>query len=112
MQREVNVLLRDIAEAAEAILAFTRGRTQSELHRDDMLSSAVERKFVIIGEALRGAIQADGNVERSITQARQIIAFRNLLVHNYAAIDSERVWEFIQTKLPLLLAKVQGLLPS
>lgn len=31
--------------------------------------------------------------------------------HNYAAIDSERVWEFIQTKLPLLLAEVQALLP-
>jgi len=46
---------------------------------------------VIIGEALRGAIQADDNVARSITQVRQIIAFRNVLVHNYAAIDTDRV---------------------
>jgi len=38
MQRELNVLLQDIAEAAQAILTFVEGRTRRDLDRDDMLS--------------------------------------------------------------------------
>ena len=39
-------------EAARAILCFAAGRTYDDYFRDEMLSSAIERKFEIIGESL------------------------------------------------------------
>ena len=31
---------------------------------------------------------------------RRIVAFRNLLVHNYLGIKLERIWEIVQPDLP------------
>jgi uncharacterized protein with HEPN domain len=40
----------------------------------------------------------------------QIVAFRNQLVHGYARIDHETVWEVIGQSLPSLLVSVDLLL--
>ncbi len=40
----------------------------------------------------------------------RIIAFRNILVHGYAAIDYETVWRLVREKLPELLASLTALL--
>jgi uncharacterized protein with HEPN domain len=41
----------DAREAARAIMRFTVARSYDDYCRDEMLSSAIERKFEIIGEA-------------------------------------------------------------
>jgi uncharacterized protein with HEPN domain len=38
------------------------------------------------------------------------VAFRNLLIHGYAAVDVGTVWNTVQRSLPGLMAKVQELL--
>jgi uncharacterized protein with HEPN domain len=45
-----------------------------------------------------------------ITDYRQIISFRNLLVHGYVDVDDRLVWDIVQSKLPSLLAEVEALL--
>lgn len=52
MERELKKLLFDIQEAGFAIKQFTHGKTLSDYETSDLLRSAVERKFEIIGEAL------------------------------------------------------------
>ena len=42
----------DAREAARAILRFAAGRSYFDYCPDEMLSSAIERKFEIIGESL------------------------------------------------------------
>jgi uncharacterized protein with HEPN domain len=41
---------------------------------------------------------------------RRIVAFRNILVHGYAAIDYDTVWRLIEDKLPELQANLRALL--
>jgi uncharacterized protein with HEPN domain len=41
---------------------------------------------------------------------RQIIGFRNILIHGYAAIDHGRVWHIVQTLLPDLRQDISTLL--
>ena len=52
MQREAKAYLWDIANAAAGIRAFTAGKDLDDYLNDDLLRSAVERKFGIVGEAL------------------------------------------------------------
>jgi uncharacterized protein with HEPN domain len=45
-----------------------------------------------------------------LTDQVQIIAFRNVLIHEYDVIDDAEVWETIQESLPQLKREVEGLL--
>ena len=45
-----------------------------------------------------------------ITDFRSIIAFRNILIHDYAQIDDRLVWEIVQFKLPVLVGEVNTLM--
>jgi uncharacterized protein with HEPN domain len=38
------------------------------------------------------------------------VAFRNVLVHGYAVIDDELVWEVATTRVTLLATEIQELL--
>ena len=49
-------------------------------------------------------------VFEKITQAPQIIGFRNRLIHGYDAVDHAIVWDVVKNKLPLLKAEVDSLL--
>ncbi len=45
-----------------------------------------------------------------IPDVPQIVAFRNQLIHGYATVNPDTVWNIAQNALPGLLAAVQGLL--
>jgi uncharacterized protein with HEPN domain len=96
MPRNVRDLLNDIRDAAELIRRFTAGRTLEEYSADVLLHSAVERQFTILGEALAQLYRVDAMVAASITNHAQVIAFRNILVHGYSAIEDQVVWSVIQ----------------
>jgi uncharacterized protein with HEPN domain len=103
-------LLDDIRRAAAAILAFVRGKSFSEYQADEMLRSAIERKFEIIGEALNRLRKTRPELLPRIREQRSIISFRNILVHGYDRIDDEIVWGIIEEDLANLLADVEQLL--
>lgn len=100
--------MHDIVAAAEAIQRNIEGRTREEFFADDDLRAAVERRFEIIGEALRQAIDAQPVIEAQISEARRIVNFRNLLIHGYHLGDPKIVWDIARTKLPKLLEEVRG----
>jgi uncharacterized protein with HEPN domain len=43
---------------------------------------------------------------------REMVAMRNLLVHEYFSVDLEEVWETVVRDLPLLKVQIQTLLES
>lgn len=71
MERELKKLLFDIQEAGFAIKQFTHGKTLSDYETSDLLRSAVERKFEIIGEALNRIRQVDVEVLEEISNYRR-----------------------------------------
>jgi uncharacterized protein with HEPN domain len=75
-----------------------------------LVRSAVERQFEVIGEALSQLAKVDEALASRVPDHRRIIAFRNVLIHGYAALDHKLVWRVIQEDLPALLSSVEELL--
>jgi uncharacterized protein with HEPN domain len=110
MRPEAAKYLEDIRAAAESISDFTAGKSFSDYVSEPMLRSAVERQFEIIGEAMRLLADLDAALAATIPEHRQVIAFRNVLIHGYASVDHNIVWGVIEKSLPGLRDKVAGLL--
>ena len=110
MQRDPRAFLWDVRDAALAIQSFTTGMDAAAYAANPMAQAAVERKFEIIGEALNQLSKLDTAVAARIPDLAQIVAFRNQLIHGYAAVNVSTVWNISQTALPALRDAVQGLL--
>ena len=102
----------DVRLAAEDIAAFTRGRSGDDYKSDEYLRAAVERKFIVIGEALSRLEKIDSQWVGKITEFRKIVGFRNILVHGYEMIDDQIVWQTIASHLPTLRSEVERLAAS
>jgi uncharacterized protein with HEPN domain len=110
MPPETAKLLLDMQSAAQRIGRFVRGKTFDDYAGDEMLRSAVERQFEIIGEAMTRLLKKNASVAERISDCRKISGFRNALVHGYDSIDDETSWGIIARKLPILIAEVERLL--
>ena len=91
---------------------MTAGKSFADFNSDLVLRSAVERQFEILGEALGQLARREAALAAKIPDLRQIVAFRNILIHNYALIDRARVWHTAQDDLPSLRAALDDLLPG
>jgi uncharacterized protein with HEPN domain len=103
-------LLEDIRQAAHYILNDTAGATLASYQQDRRLRQLAERNFEIIGEARRRLSDLDLEAAARISGRREIIAFRNVLIHGYDVIDHAEVWRIIEHPLPLLKSEVDDLL--
>jgi uncharacterized protein with HEPN domain len=110
MPPEVLKFLHDIQQACNLIQQFTAGKAAEDFRDDVQLRSAVERQFITIGEALQQALRTLPDMDKSITDSRRIINFRNVLVHGYAQIVPDTVWGVVETGLPVLRAEVASLI--
>jgi uncharacterized protein with HEPN domain len=63
---------------------------------------AVEREFIIIGEAISVLRRIAPDDVNGISHARMIVGFRNVLAHDYAAVDDETVFGLAQSDMPEL----------
>jgi uncharacterized protein with HEPN domain len=102
--------LYDIREACKKLTTFTKGSTLDDYLSDDLLRSAVERQFEIIGEALSRLHRIDPGLATRIHEYRRIVAFRNILIHGYAIIQHDTVWGVVQSDLPKLSRQIDELL--
>ena len=110
MHRDPRAYLWDIMQAAEAIQRWIAGLDLQAYAESEVVQSAVERKFEIIGEALNQLSKLYPTLANQIHDARNIIAFRNLLIHGYAMIEHDRVWGIARDSLPRLKIVVVSLL--
>jgi uncharacterized protein with HEPN domain/predicted nucleotidyltransferase len=112
ISNQAATFLWDARRAAERVARFTAGRSFDDYLDDDMLRAAVERQFEIIGEAFAGLQRIDAAVAAQVPDLRQIIGFRNVLIHGYAAVNDRTVWDVVQDDLPKLLTVLTRLLDA
>ncbi len=110
MARDPRAFLSDALEAANAICEFCENRSFDDFQSDHLLRSAVERQFMIIGEAFAQLTRLDAALAERIPDCQRIVAFRNILVHGYAVVDHEQVWSAVTTHLPTLRDTLDSLI--
>ena len=76
---------------------------------DEMLQVWVIHHLQVIGEAARGVSQS---LEESHPEVPwpQIVALRNILVHEYFGLNMHQVWTMAQKDIPVLEVQVQQIL--
>ncbi|WP_202804241.1 DUF86 domain-containing protein [Pleurocapsa sp. PCC 7319] len=93
--------MSDIIRAIELIEIFMDGVDDFDEYVDDLKTkSAVERQLGIIGEAVNNFRKIE--LEFQLTNTRDIIGFRNRIIHNYDEVDETLVWAIIHNHLPFL----------
>lgn len=100
--------LSDVLMAIHLIREFTIDIIDFNIYDNDRKTqSAVERQLVIIGEALNKLRQTEAEIV--IENDKQIIGFRNRLVHAYDSIDNSIVWAIINRHLENLKNEIENL---
>jgi uncharacterized protein with HEPN domain len=109
MARDLSAYLQDILEACNSIEDIMSDVSLEEYRSKRAVRSAVEREFIIIGEALGRVSALDETLFSSISNSRAIVDFRNLLAHDYGAVDDDAVFGLVYSDLIVLKAEVGGL---
>jgi len=112
MPPEIRKFLFDVPQACEHIETFVRDRSLENYQDDNLLRSGVERQLMIVGEALHQAYKIDPSLEKHVSQLRQIINFRHVIVHAYGIVEDETVWGIVQTHLPIVRDEVRARLQA
>ena len=110
MPRDLTAYLQDILDASAAIADVMRGVSIEDYRNTRSIRSSVEREFITIGAALRRIGDLDARLFASISNSRAIVDFRNLLAHDYGAIDDDSVFGIVYSDLIVLQAEVAELL--
>lgn len=93
--------LYDAKKAGNSIIKFIGSQDFADYIASDLLRSAVERQFGVLGEALRRLRDRGGQSwMEALPGASEAIGFRNLLAHNYDSIDDKAVWSIAVDYLP------------
>lgn len=76
-----------------------------------MKQLALTRLVEIIGEAARRVSESTIRNNPDIPWS-DITGMRNRLAHGYDVIDLDLLWDTVQVDLPLLIEKLQGIVPT
>jgi uncharacterized protein with HEPN domain len=89
MARDLSIYLQDVIDACTSFGDAMSGVSLEEYRDKSAVRSAVERKFIMFGEAPRRLHTLDEKPFGSLPSSRAIVDFRNLLAHDYGAIDDD-----------------------
>jgi len=97
--------IQDIVDSIKKIERYASlGR--AEFEKNELIQIWIIHYLQIIGEASR---KISGELRNHTPEIpwQEIIAMRNILVHEYSGIDVDEVWSAVETDLPVLKEKIE-----
>ena len=104
-KRSDGTFLLHIYEALNDIVVYTADG-QAEFFSEKMRQDAVERKFEIIGEAVKNLSQGFREKHSNVDWS-YMARFRDLLSHHYFGIDLDVVWSIASEDVPQALKQIK-----
>lgn len=101
--------IQDILDAIARIQGYVEHLTLEQFRADRKTLDAVERNFIVIGEA---AGQVPSQIQESFPAVpwRDMSEMRNYVVHQYWGVEPLRIWETIHQDLPPLVPMLKKVL--
>jgi len=104
--KEALVYLAHIIESAEKIQEYINNITKKEFLKSSEKQDCVIRRFEIIGEATKHLTDDTKRRDKHIPW-KKITGMRDILIHEYFAIDVHFVWKTAKYDLPKLLNRIK-----
>ena len=101
--------LEHMLKAIENVEEFTENISLEEFLKSKVLFFAVVKNIEIVGEA---TYMLTKEFKQSHTSVPWLVIekMRHVLVHGYYSVSPEKVWETVQTDLPVLKQQIEALL--
>jgi len=102
--------LISIIESAERITQYVRDGRDAFM-ASSLIQDATIRNFETIGEAARHVSTELRRAHPEIPW-REVVGFRDVLIHDYLRVDVDEVWNIVESDLPELKQKLAAILAS
>lgn len=106
--RDPRERLLDMLEAIERIERHA-AKGRAEFEKDELIQTWMVHHLQIVGEAA-AKLSRDFQEQHSSIPWPQVVAMRNVLVHDYFGVDLEEVWHVVERDLPELKSKLKKLI--
>lgn len=103
--------LRDVLFSARLAIEYVAAGEYEAFAQDTQFQDSVIRRVELIGEAARRA-SADAHRRWPDLPWREMIDMRNVMIHEYDAVDLRIVWDTVERDLPPLVARLETILSS
>jgi uncharacterized protein with HEPN domain len=109
MRKDFKIYLYDILESIEKIQEYIEGMTFSDFYNDSKTIDAVVLNFAIMGEAVK-KLPDEIQIRYPHVEWKDIAGLRDIIIHQYSAIDLEIIWDIVQNKLPVLKIRIDNMI--
>ena len=107
--RKWRLRLQDILECISKIQQYTHGQDFEQFNTNELVVEAVTYNFAIIGEASRH-VPVDMTERYPNIPWLDMRDMRNLVIHEYSAVNKHILWDTIIEDLPPLIPLLQDIL--
>lgn len=104
-----SVFLRHTLDCIGKVERYLEGFDFEKFKNDEVKVDAIVRNVEVIGEAANN-LTRDFRSTNSNVEWRKIIATRNRIIHGYATVDLEIIWNITQNELPKLKIEIEKIL--
>lgn len=111
MPRRYKVYLFDILDSIDKIKTYTQGMDFEAFCKNPLVMDGVVRNLEIIGEAAK-KIPLSIRKETPNIEWKKIAGLRDILIHEYFAVNIKIIWGLIENKLPVLYKQIKELVQS
>lgn len=104
------VYLVHMRECLDRLIQYTRGG-RDEFMGSLLIQDGVARNLHLVAESSQ-RVSAAFKLQHPDVDWRGLSAFRNVMVHDYLAIDLDEVWDIVERDVPFLRAQLQEIVPA
>ncbi|MCR1921043.1 HepT-like ribonuclease domain-containing protein [Flavonifractor plautii] len=110
MSSKDQLVLKKIKQHIESILRYCQGvHNFQQFQSDSMLVEATVFNLMQIGELAKVSLSDEAKAQLTAISWPQLYGMRNRIVHGYAGVNMNIVWDTIQMDLPKLLEELQSI---
>lgn len=112
MNPRTRAYLQDALERAYFLAEETENATIDDFTSSHVLHAAIERWFLVIGEALARVDRLDKALIASHPDLKRWIGLRNVVAHQYDGLSDDLLWETASVKSHQLIRELEAILAT